>query len=270
MGHVKTAERNLHESIVNRVYVSISAFAPIVISLILWRAYSDETAKDAVLLIVPLLLLISIIGSGLLRVSFRTKLGILFTCSVLATTITLVNRGLEGHGVFTYLATVTIFLILIPSRRLYLTLLWIPIPLLIAGIYGHITGFFPEPLDLSQPPLLVQKVINQFLLMFIAIFFVSFMLDGYSAIRLQSEQDSQSLIKQNLELARTLEKLEALENLMSLCAWCGKVETAPNSGIWISGVEYLDQHREIKIERQICSACNVRRLREKKGTQTRE
>lgn len=266
MEQLKPVEQIIRESAINRGFQGIAALAPIVNLVILWRVLTVETANPMTLSIGLPLLIIAVLASGVVPLSYRAKASILLGTATLATVVTLLNRGLDGHFVLAYTTSICVLLALYPDRRIYTAVLWLTPVFLAAAMVGHLTGFYPAPLDLSVPSALTQRALIQFALLSVVTYFVAFTVVGYANIRAQTARDLQELRNRNAELELTLEKLETLENLMSLCAWCGNVETAPGSGVWISGDDYLRRHTEINIERQLCKSCYMKGLRARAET----
>ncbi len=261
MEQLKPAEQIIREQLINRGFNGIAALAPIVTVVILWRVLTVESANPMTLLVGLALLIIAVLASGVVSLSYRAKAGILFGTATLATVITFTNRGLEGHFLLVYTTSICVWCALYPDRRIYTAVLWLTPVLLATAMIGHLTGFYQAPMDFSVPSALTQRALNQLAVLSVVTYFVAFTVDGYANIRAQTARDLQELRNRNAELELTLEKLETLENLMSLCAWCGNVETAPGSGIWIPGDDYLSRHTEINIERQLCKSCYMKGIR---------
>ncbi len=261
MGQLKSAEQIIREKLISRGFKGIGALAPIISVVILWRVLTVESARPITLIVGLALLIIAVLASGIAPLSYRAKAGILFSTAILATVITLLNRGLEGHFLLVYTTSICVWLALYPDRKIYTAVLWLTPVLLATAMIGHLAGFYQAPLDLSEPNALAQRALNQIALLMVVVYFVAFTVDGFAEMRAQSARDQEELRRRNAELELTLEKLETLENLMSLCAWCGNVETAPGSGVWIPGDDYLSRHTEINIERQLCKSCYMQGLR---------
>lgn len=78
---------------------------------------------------------------------------------------------------------------------------------------------------------------------------------------------NKELAKRNMQLQRAIEHIETLQELLPVCAWCGR-KVQREDGEWVSMESYIESHSDAELTHGICPDCLVKMrsgIRKKKG-----
>ena len=78
---------------------------------------------------------------------------------------------------------------------------------------------------------------------------------------------NKELAKRNMQLQRAIERIETLQELLPVCAWCGR-KVQREDGEWVSMESYIESHSDAELTHGICPDCLVKMrsgIRKKKG-----
>ncbi len=250
----------IRRQLIDNILGAASLSAPVVAIFQTYRVLDLDDLPPTFLLTSAGLLSLPVIYYFRSKISYSAKLVVILLITTLGLAFTLRNQGLIGQAPL-ILVVFSLLVINLYGSRYFSILIAIVLFSLALAATGHLQDWYPPVPNLSNPVVLTSRIITTTLL--ISIFLVSHRTLMQSLIELSEklQASNKELSDKNQALTEAAQQIENLENLMSVCAWCKKVEDSPGSGQWISMHQYLERKSDVSMSHGLCKDCYAEQLK---------
>jgi hypothetical protein len=254
-------EKEIRLRIVDDILGVASFTAPLVALVLIYRIIS-QSSPVGFLISAILLLLIPLLFVFRQKITFAVKLGLLLFIGAVTLVLSMSNGGLLGIGPL-LLAIFNMFAISLFGNSHFGKVVGLTILLLSLAVIGHYLDLFPRTtFELADGAALINRTISVALLFSVLLVVHRRLMRSLSQLSEDTDRQNQQLQDKNRELEDALNQITTLENMLSVCAWCKKVEESPGSGNWISMQQYMEKQTQLTLSHGLCKKCYGKKLQE--------